>query len=1679
MPSQMQNPSDQDYTTSLLLIDSSRPLEPDTWSVSHLQSMNTPLDYSVTHDGSTLYVLGRAGDAKVKLATFYYDPVTLKLNFWKEVDMLFALPPSLPNGEPVYPSGCTGRLIPANDDDVRVRALLIWEGRSPSSSFAVPGLPYIFMATTWVEGGDNDIKVDDIMQGSYPTSHVACGVFNPHDGHYYAIAVMDGVGSVRLAYRVWLRFDVIVDETSHTTHLANITISPLLDNTIRLPDHYDCTLYAVGPDLVVGFSYMLLTGGPKLTQYALIHVDHVTSPNLTTSDGGPFVVTSYDYPSRVEGQSSTAPGAETLARPFIAKDNRTTYFRVGNYTRSEKIQIIQHVDVVSEQVLGAWSFPTAGCHLYSLDTDSTSTKMFAMAQCNEDKPNGVPAVGVFTWNMTDMMMTSLFAEDSLQFSPAFHEDITPRYVAPTWHALHPHYGDIVIYVLAACEQVDSATCYAHIIVYNTSSCAFYHPIDSYHSPIKVEPPSPTYPISLYRFGHRVISFDGEYLLLQSHTGLNGKGHRQVTSYIIQISYSTINDTWGASIYNVSTSMHSFSAGIGSSPSSAMGSSPLCIGGDCRTSPLSLGFPGSIPYRPVYDDHWDETVSIVDVPGLTVMQSLRSRDLRFNQELAVDINVFNASDALVTFQQRSLSRLVLPEMGKGWALRPSSYALTKSNVISSFASPSGSLICYLSVDSATQSSILSLVHLDTMTPLLSTQLDSWVCAYALIDGADTFVYVLCRTDPRPSFYLLRLSITTLLSYHITVLPFDFNTNTSVLTSSISTEFRGMQMEPGVIPRFIYIFFTDRYADTPCRMIVFNVRDMIEYANQPLIGFWANPISAKWDQNKHQIIIGTIPLPTFDPSRVGPVALPPTITTYNVDCPPGTYRSPETHTCIPASPGYHVPSDGYINQLPCPSRQYSNLTGSVDCEICPPGTYGTQPAQVQCTACDPGHYSFGNECLACSPGTYSALDRSSCVICPRGTFCNTTACSECAPCGPGLVALQFGMTSCVPCPSGTIPSEGGSSCRPCPEGHVPTADMTSCTKCPAGTVAEADQCVLCSPGTFSASPASVRCFNCPEGTSAPNYGSQNCTPCIPGYFSQNLDVPHPTCSPCPAGTHAPHPGTSSCTVCPPGTKANTEGAPSCLQCEAGTYGNSSALVSCTHCRDKSSPNENSTVCECVPGYFSYESGGTCMTCPNGGICEGGTSLAARPGFWRASPGHSSFEACPSPSCQGGHLSQCAVGYSGPLCAVCQAGYGSHDKSCVRCDQGLSVVSWVVFVVAFLLFMLLLLQPPGNNHGIFSKVKILVSFLQVVSEYNNSMGTAWPPEFVKFINLASLVNLNIMRMTSLDCALGYHIDLYTAYIFQILVPVVLGAFMTFLLGICYLTVTYIPCLAATRLFSRYRHQSITTMWIRNAMFILVLSYPSVCTQILSIFRCHTIGDQTYSMVDYTVECYSSLWYSFEYGSFVLLGVWIVGVPVLFFIVLRRFHSRLDDTMVLQRFGFIYFMYKRGFFFWELLELVRRLFFTSLVLFVGRGSPTQFIVALLVSGMTVWCQTFFWPYVERSDNWIQLTSLLGIFFTLYYGTFRQSDQTGHDPNQPIYTALLLAVNVLSIALVVVYLLLILLQKSKPLVGMAKTRWKGRRRSRGVRGHSWLRSDSSQFMSSLRERSVELMSTGLPNHIY
>lgn len=478
--------------------------------------------------------------------------------------------------------------------------------------------------------------------------------------------------------------------------------------------------------------------------------------------------------------------------------------------------------------------------------------------------------------------------------------------------------------------------------------------------------------------------------------------------------------------------------------------------------------------------------------------------------------------------------------------------------------------------------------------------------------------------------------------------------------------------------------------------------------------------------------------------------------------------------------------------------------------------------------------------------------------------------------------------------------------------------------------------------------------------------SCQPCPQGHYAGMNGV----CRPCDAGQfYQSHPGKvglaseCGCKACPSGTftpESAATSASSCQRCPAGTVGDLPAGY---------------RACWCLEGYSRVGRFGPCTSCSGtpGLLCRGDVRGLA-PGFWwtfsdeadvhsylafarnlglergynlPTSDGDSARRRdplgvkqpvleyngmlpiphkCPNKeACLGNLTADCATGYIGPLCAVCDSKYSMIFGSCRKCLSPAgtaAVIAAVVLVLGFVLFCvwknnndvvqdyakvlennpevvaqaepeagetvarMASLRKPRDK--VMGKIKIVVGFVQVIGSVASTFqSVTWPSSFVRVVDKFQVVTLDVFAGVSPSCL---HPDSANFNFYDSLLVTIL------------LTLLLPPAMAALSHFflraQRIADGAIRAGTIRNSCFILFLLYPNTALQICKALQsCHEIcafdgqeNCKSFLPSDYSISCDTQVHRTWTVIAWVMLvPLLIVAFPVGLVITLFRRRSAI----------------------------------------------------------------------------------------------------------------------------------------------------------------------------------------------
>lgn len=398
--------------------------------------------------------------------------------------------------------------------------------------------------------------------------------------------------------------------------------------------------------------------------------------------------------------------------------------------------------------------------------------------------------------------------------------------------------------------------------------------------------------------------------------------------------------------------------------------------------------------------------------------------------------------------------------------------------------------------------------------------------------------------------------------------------------------------------------------------------------------------------------------------------------------------------------------------------------------------------------------------------------------------------------------------------------------------------------------------------------------------------------------------------------------------------------------------------------------------------------CEACPRGAACAGNVTIATigvEPGYWISAESVAAgridrFYPCRTPeACRGtvaaatgtngstsasairaamGDDALCAVGYRGPVCAVCAAGFQVQAGLCQPCPET-SAESWALFfslsvmlaLLAGALFKLRRRLPTPQ-------MKLLLSFGQMLAAALYSYSIPWPPLVAGVLSTAQVFMLQLVEVTSVSCTGSEPAAFYTG--FTVVLLLVGGISAALLVAHC---LVRRRARDADKARAAQLHELSDTL-LRRALQLCLLAHAPVSLSLVKALDCIDIDDSSLLEADMRVSCDSSEWAMNAVVAVAGLCIITFGVPVYVGVTLWRVRHRLAEPGVMEHMGWAYEGPGTHAYAWELFDVLRKWTLSSFVLIFNPLRSTAVEMALSVCIISLAVLTSYRPFSNRGDR-------------------------------------------------------------------------------------------------------------------
>ena len=414
----------------------------------------------------------------------------------------------------------------------------------------------------------------------------------------------------------------------------------------------------------------------------------------------------------------------------------------------------------------------------------------------------------------------------------------------------------------------------------------------------------------------------------------------------------------------------------------------------------------------------------------------------------------------------------------------------------------------------------------------------------------------------------------------------------------------------------------------------------------------------------------------------------------------------------------------------------------------------------------------------------------------------------------------------------------------------------------------------------------------------------------------------------------------------------------------------------------------------------------------------------------------------ACPGGLDSPCGKGYQGPICSICSKGYYKQFQTCKRCPSTTWIICQLAIILAIVLIIILFsvwirktkFKNAKGSHLIdvfLSKIKIVIGFYQVTYGLLQAFSyIKWPGSLEVVAKYSGIIQLNVLQIAPVSCLFPkFHFDAFGSLIAITALNAAVICFSGIAFAVHKLIILRIRSLEHDEK-SRRVSQSKELVY-KNLFFFLYVTYLSTCSKTATVLpaACREVcRDEKeafcskYLKADYSVQCQGPTYNDFLIMAYIS-SAYVFALPATSYFALWRMRkarlaSRDPDSEIMSGLRFLFENYKPCSWYWELVEMTRKVILTSGLILVGQESRSYIGLALVTAGMYGVLFASVRPLRDITENRIMTTSLAVTVVNLAIGAVSRipteniSDSIGTDTDGIVFKILVIGVNTLVIGL-------------------------------------------------------------------
>jgi hypothetical protein len=326
--------------------------------------------------------------------------------------------------------------------------------------------------------------------------------------------------------------------------------------------------------------------------------------------------------------------------------------------------------------------------------------------------------------------------------------------------------------------------------------------------------------------------------------------------------------------------------------------------------------------------------------------------------------------------------------------------------------------------------------------------------------------------------------------------------------------------------------------------------------------------------------------------------------------------------------------------------------------------------------------------------------------------------------------------------------------------------------------------------------------------------------------------------------------------------------------------------------------------------------------------------------------------------------------------QGGFVNEVKE--KTDHGVSLFGKIGVKVDVKINLNMDIKIPFVGH-----LKILIGFMQILTSMNLVFDVPWPGFFTRFLSGLTFINIDVPNLFQ-GCEFAVSFE-GKYYLHMTLLPI--------LIVIMFLAykIVLLCCMKKTT------RKNAFGAYIKSLSVIIFLLYPGMTVKIFQIFDCRRFDTKGYLRADYEYECCSTWNISTnkcenEPSDYQILRITAVifmifyafGIPLAALLVLwwnkASLHNEKhpDHAQTLHRYGGLYETYDAECWYWETIELLRKMILTGFMIILVPGSSAQILIGLLICLFYLLLLIKYAPFADQNEDRLGMVASLQLLLML-----------------------------------------------------------------------------------------------------